>query len=156
MPLIITKPQFQTSDGLLFDNEADAARHEALTTATKAFERAREELNRALAATLKTADGYPFNLGYLSYYYYVSLFGEIKYVGFSYTDTTIQTDGANYYILRAKYESQNYHTASYNPERLFKMEDAARRAQLPYLEEKAANLAREISLLRTKLGIEPC
>ncbi len=52
---------YRSKDGLEWPNLEEAQKHESVVVAMEAYEKAAQNLAKALAATLKTADGYPFD-----------------------------------------------------------------------------------------------
>lgn len=72
---------YVASDGTEFNNEDDAKIHEELVQSISSLEDALIRFNQAAGAVQQTADGYPFELGYVSDYYVIEQsFGAIPYV----------------------------------------------------------------------------
>lgn len=67
-----TAPMYRTTDGQEFASQADAERHEALSTAKRDYENASAVYDRLLAESQFTADGHPFRVSVLHTYYYVT------------------------------------------------------------------------------------
>ncbi len=63
-----TKAVYTTSDGREFSDEEKAGQHERLHKLEEAYESALSKYGRALAETMKTADGCPFSFGVWSYF----------------------------------------------------------------------------------------
>jgi hypothetical protein len=63
MPEIKEKTTFTACDGREFKTREEAEQYEIMKHATEQFQEAVRDYNRTLAKTLKTADGYPFELG---------------------------------------------------------------------------------------------
>ncbi len=62
---------YRSKDGLEWPNLEEAQKHESVVVAMEAYEKAAQEMAMALASTLKTADGYPFDPSNHAHHYWV-------------------------------------------------------------------------------------
>lgn len=63
---------FKTSDGRKFTNKADAEKHQIIIESVAEFQKAADKLGRAVAESLRTADGQLFTFSRLTDYFYIS------------------------------------------------------------------------------------
>lgn len=82
--------KFKTSDGREFEDEVEAQRHDALINARAEYRTALHKLNRCIAETTRTADGYLFEFGLWTTYHYVTpgynsmpQLNEVPYLGWN-------------------------------------------------------------------------
>lgn len=63
---------FKTSDGRKFTNKVDAEKHQIIIESVAEFQKAADKLGRAVAESLRTADGELFSFTRLRDYFYIS------------------------------------------------------------------------------------
>lgn len=82
--------KFKTTDGREFDDEKEAQKHDELILAREQYDASLRRLNRLIAETTRTADGYLFEFGLWTSYHYVTpgyfqmpVLGEVHYIGWN-------------------------------------------------------------------------
>ena len=145
---IKTKPQvFETSDGQEFSTAEDAERHEALVTATKAFDEARTGLLRAMADKVRTADGELMDPRRWGDFFYLVGWGperQVQRVAFYYNTSIAIYDGRVALIPGYDPTNRDGRDRRYWLDELYKHEASAKRALRVDLEAAAAELQERI------------
>jgi hypothetical protein len=72
MKTVTKKTRYKTEDGMTFDNQESAKRHEEFALAIKDYENAKHTLGKILAERCKTADGKTFSFGLWHKYYWIT------------------------------------------------------------------------------------
>jgi hypothetical protein len=72
MKEVTKKTEYESNDGMTFDNAAAAKRYEEFAEAIQAYEDAKRTLGQVLAERCKTADGKTFSFGLWSKYYWIT------------------------------------------------------------------------------------
>lgn len=72
MPVKQVPVKYEASDGQEFDTEEEAQTHDDLIKARAEYDTARQNFNRVLARSQKTADGEEFDFSLFRTYYYVT------------------------------------------------------------------------------------
>ena len=143
--------KFTADDGKEFDSEADALAYERITQAQLVVERASEKLNHALAESLKTGDGRPFQYGHSYYVILTHLWAEdITRVYFAAHDCSINQDYAPR-IIRTWYD-KGYQSEEYALTNVFVSERKAKEQLLALRRERLQSVQESIDELEKQLA----
>lgn len=146
---------YRTADGMEFENEADAEKHQAVLDTKAVYESAKQGLEFALVESVKTGDGKPFSFDRWQYWYVVRFFGfpDIRSVSLSRwgfeivdieeDDITIRVD------LSPDHSKPNY--TNFRISEIYTTELAAKRSLLKAQEEQLAEYKKRVKNLRESI-----
>lgn len=145
--------KFEAEDGTEFDSEEEALAYERISQAQLELKRATERLNRALAESLKTADGEPFAFNGTYYVIVQHIWGEdLVRETFYAADSKVNQENAPA-IVRSWYD-KGYQSQEFPLTSIFKWKRKAMNRQLELRKERLAGVAEAIAELEKEIAKE--
>jgi len=155
MPVTEQPVRFKASDGKEFDSREEAERHDALVVATKNYDAVKNEMERALARTVKTADGHLFEFATWRYYYVWNGWSgvDVREVSIGHPGITIDDQG-DVLLQVTNYQNPKHEVSEYRIDHLYKDKRAAKQEQLRLWEERLSAQQEDIDELRKEFNPE--
>jgi hypothetical protein len=149
------KLTYKTTDGTEFDAQEKAIAHENVTEAYKAYQDAARNLQIAIGEKLITADGYPFEIGGHSRYYYIqgefSLYPKVLEV--TVCKWTFELVRHNHCRVKAEYYAdEKMNEIVCNIDLLYKSLPSAEKKLIEILEGKKIAIDGRISGIKKYIG----